>query len=254
MKTFFTFLLVIIGLNLSAQIDLSITIVNPEEGAELPAGPPVSVDVELTNWVDILPENDTLYMGFVLNDVFYGPTWGILLGASVAGGGVSFPVDDVTSFTGLDDGVYTLCAWIMGVGSVESGRNFELAGLEHAESIGDITISDIATGDPTPENNEHCISFIVGDTTTIDDVGIQNSFEDEVTIFPNPANDFLIVNGADGGAEVVVMDLNGQVVLKQLISGTETLDISNIANGMYVLQLFDQNGDIIKNEKIVIRE
>ena len=258
MKSIITICLIMIGLSSWAQLDLSVQITDPLEGVELEAGADVTVDLELTNLGDLLTgelaeEVDTLYLGFVLNEVFYGPFVGTLGGVGgVAGGGVSFPVEDVITFNDLDDGIYNLCAWIIGVGNV-GGQNFDLNGLSNLDEIGDITILDVAM-DPTPENNEHCVEFYVGDTSiVIDDVSVGENEADKYNFYPNPAADNLTVEAPVEGGQVVLSALNGDAVLTELVSGKAVLDVTGIAPGMYVLSLRGMDGVVIKNEKVVIR-
>jgi hypothetical protein len=244
-----------ISLSSWTQFDLSIEMTDPTNEMEFDSGASVIVDIELTNWEAILPEFDTLFLGFILNDVFYGPNTGVLTGASVAGGGVSFPIEDVVTFNDLDDGIYTLCAWIIGVGSVESGRNFDLSLVSHLEELDGVTILDVANGDPTPENNEHCIEIYVGDTSVVivDDVSVGENEADQYKVYPNPASDQLTVEAPADGGQVTLSALNGEAVLTEFVAGKTELDLANIAPGMYILSLRGNDGILLKNEKVIVQ-
>ena len=67
-----------------------------------------------------------------------------------------------------------------------------------------------------------------------------NAFEkNKISVYPNPAKNkinlqFLNNVKAD---KIVISDLNGKIILEQTI-GTNQVDVSQIANGMYILQAF----------------
>lgn len=254
MKLTFTALAVFTAILVRAQFDLSIAITSPTEDYEFDSGATVEVDLDITNWGDIIPEFDTLYLGWVLDGTFYGPNPGAITGASIGGGGVTFPVPGAASFSGLDDGVHTLCAWIIGIGSVELGQNFDLSEVSHLDSIGAVTIADVATGDPTPENNEHCISFIVGDTTVVvvDDASITENGMSDFELYPNPVNDVLTVVGPVDGGTLKVYDLSGALVKETKLVGTQAVDVLDLNPGLYLARIENSTGEVLLNSKITV--
>lgn len=77
-----------------------------------------------------------------------------------------------------------------------------------------------------------------------------------LTIYPNPASDFLVLQATEGlkdNLSLSLFDNNGKVVLKSFIKqGTtiNTIDVTAIGSGTYILQLSD--GAAIGREKILI--
>jgi hypothetical protein len=64
--------------------------------------------------------------------------------------------------------------------------------------------------------------------------------ENNLLIYPNPFNQSFIINQANytGTSQLNLFDATGRIVLqKTLVSNVEVLDVSNLAAGMYVLQL-----------------
>lgn len=64
----------------------------------------------------------------------------------------------------------------------------------------------------------------------------------ELTIYPNPATSYIMINNVEGGSQWTILDFNG----KRIVSGTITaditqLDVSGIPAGVYMLQI--QNDD-----------
>ena len=82
--------------------------------------------------------------------------------------------------------------------------------------------------------------FIANPVTSIEDANLA----DALTIQPNPTNGVitLSVNGVSINATVNVIDLQGNVVASQALEGNNvTFDLSNIAKGIYVMQIIADN-------------
>lgn len=56
-------------------------------------------------------------------------------------------------------------------------------------------------------------------------------------IYPNPANDQITVAGVKAGAELLILDAHGRVVLNRTLDGSNEIDISGLAKGMYYVKL-----------------
>ncbi len=86
-------------------------------------------------------------------------------------------------------------------------------------------------------------------------VGVTSIFTKDNTIrfYPNPVTDYLTIkldNPQD--ANVVILSSDGKIVVNQSITGNETkIDLSNLAKGVYILNL-NINGEILQN-KIIIK-
>lgn len=74
--------------------------------------------------------------------------------------------------------------------------------------------------------NEEIIRFF---TNTMDVTSLDEQREENFTVFPNPAKDFIQVDIQD---EVCIYDLTGQLVLK----GKGRMDISSLVDGMYFVK------------------
>ena len=67
------------------------------------------------------------------------------------------------------------------------------------------------------------------------------------TIYPNPANDFIMIE-TENETEIKIYSVSGQMVLRQSISeGTNTIDVSKLNSGIYFIDL-----DGVMN-KVVVR-
>jgi Secretion system C-terminal sorting domain len=67
-----------------------------------------------------------------------------------------------------------------------------------------------------------------------------------VSVYPNPVKDgwlYVSVSGTSGYSKATLMSLSGQVLLKsKMNNGTNHLSVSNIADGVYILNIKDANG------------
>jgi Secretion system C-terminal sorting domain len=66
-------------------------------------------------------------------------------------------------------------------------------------------------------------------------------------IYPNPAKDFLTVEGIDDVDKIQIVDLNGRVIRIVDIEQNEvgrTLNISDLTNGMYILKKIKRDGQL----------
>ncbi|MCB0557519.1 MAG: T9SS type A sorting domain-containing protein [Lewinellaceae bacterium] len=79
----------------------------------------------------------------------------------------------------------------------------------------------------------------------------------QLKIFPNPASTLLQVElpgGLQPGARLHISSIAGQSLTEQnvrALSGTERVDISRLPAGLYFLQLFSREGQILGNNKFV---
>lgn len=72
-----------------------------------------------------------------------------------------------------------------------------------------------------------------------------------VSILPNPAHDYIIINGADKFKRVQLIDMSGKVVKQFIKNSNNRYTVSGLAQGIYLLQLI--NDDEKQVEKIVIQ-
>ncbi|GGE93415.1 CotH kinase family protein [Hymenobacter cavernae] len=72
-----------------------------------------------------------------------------------------------------------------------------------------------------------------------------------VTIYPNPANNYLIIESEAASHELAIQDMNGKVVLTSLLRGkTNKLDIGHLIKGVYVVVI--KNDKSVSTQKLII--
>ncbi len=64
----------------------------------------------------------------------------------------------------------------------------------------------------------------------------------EFTITPNPANNFFQVKNVGTDAECSIYDVHGKMVLHRVVNDQESIDISSLPNGTYVIKVVSEKG------------
>ena len=67
-----------------------------------------------------------------------------------------------------------------------------------------------------------------------------NDFENKkIDIAPNPASSLLIINNSNQyvGNQVFIVDIFGRIIRKEILDSKQSLDVSELPNGMYVLKI-----------------
>ena len=109
---------------------------------------------------------------------------------------------------------------------------------------GSQTDLDVFNGNLATFNN-----FMRCSTTT----GInQNRLENSLVIYPNPTSSSFHIDytGITGEAVVNIYDVNGKLVLSQGMNGKTVIDISNLSEGIYNVNISNSEGVI--NKRLVI--
>jgi len=77
-------------------------------------------------------------------------------------------------------------------------------------------------------------------------VGITEATEKEVNIYPNPANETIIIDGLQAG-KIEIINLQGQVIKNIDVSNEKTsIDISKLSGGVYTMKIKTNEGIIVK--------
>jgi|GEM_PF-1320446 len=77
-----------------------------------------------------------------------------------------------------------------------------------------------------------------------DPSSINNEVNAKISVYPNPANEFVAVKNAKG-FDITVSSINGAVVRKiENANETEIIDISDLSNGTYILNVNGENHKI----------
>jgi len=87
-------------------------------------------------------------------------------------------------------------------------------------------------------------------TSVASGIQTQKKSENGLTVFPNPASDFVYVKGWDDGeVSVVIHTLEGQTIFKAKVNNGTKVDLSSIKPGIYMLEA--QAGNQISTTKLI---
>ena len=75
---------------------------------------------------------------------------------------------------------------------------------------------------------------LINGYTRVEDVLIENN--EMLEIFPNPANNYVIIKGLKSAVTAFIFDLNGSIV-KKIENAKEQIEISELNSGVYFLQI-----------------
>lgn len=88
---------------------------------------------------------------------------------------------------------------------------------------------------------------ITGDSQGTCSLGGLNTDLTTLKLFPNPVNDFLTVNGLEGGETLTLYDMNGRLMQNSKANGKEVkLNLSLYTKGMYLLNITSEKGTTTK--------
>ena len=83
-------------------------------------------------------------------------------------------------------------------------------------------------------------------------VGVENGAwkEENMSVYPNPANEYVTIDGMPEESTVQLYDLMGRMLVS---SQQNTLSVASLPNGIYLLQVLPSNGKTMVSSKLVIK-
>lgn len=78
------------------------------------------------------------------------------------------------------------------------------------------------------------------------------TIKDNLQLYPNPTKNNLLINAKDlTNTKLEVLDSNGKLLFNQILNSTNTIDTSNLTNGMYLFKITSDEGSsttkVVKN-------
>jgi hypothetical protein len=76
--------------------------------------------------------------------------------------------------------------------------------------------------------------------------------QNTVTVYPNPVTSSIYIT-RDGNEQLQIqlMDMNGKIILSKALSISENqMDLNTLANGMYLLKIYDMQNQLVQSLKI----
>ena len=85
----------------------------------------------------------------------------------------------------------------------------------------------------------------IGSISGIVDSGLKNN----IGVFPNPAKGHITVT-LPGSKTIIIADLNGKI-LKSILTEAQTISLSGIANGLYIMTILNEKNEVITTKQIL---
>lgn len=185
---------------------------------------------------------------------------GLMLHANSFGGIIKF-------YTGHDEiagaGIERLR--IGSTGNIGIGTKEPAAKLQVAE--GDIFISDIEKGIIMKSPDGNCWRGVLDNSGQLTFISIdcpemqipnktqQFKASENILVYPNPSNTRVIINllyNQLQKPEYIIYNTNGQIQESgKITSNHQTIDISGLSAGIYLLNVYDKKGDKLITKKII---
>lgn len=101
----------------------------------------------------------------------------------------------------------------------------------------------------TTTSSEYCFGTLAGCIS----VALTNNEGNipEILIYPNPASNYLLIEGLDDTYDVIIMNSLGDVV-KRVLDLSKPVDLSGVQKGIYFLRISDSDSNYSSVRKIVI--
>ncbi len=87
--------------------------------------------------------------------------------------------------------------------------------------------------------------------TTSNPLDIENINASKITIYPAPADKYLIISDLSSPAKIIISDISGKIVLFKNFYNGEEINVSQIKSGFYILNISDGMKKIAK--KLIIK-
>jgi len=80
---------------------------------------------------------------------------------------------------------------------------------------------------------------------TLTSVGLEDDILSNIEVYPNPFSNSISLKNADKANRVVITNLIGQVLLDVKLNGSEreTIKVEGLAVGVYLMNIYSENGD-----------
>lgn len=93
-------------------------------------------------------------------------------------------------------------------------------------------------------NSESTLISLISKITFDNSGSVSTTLGDaKISLYPNPAKDYVSVSGIDGPTTVEIFSLSGSQVIKETVDNNSTVDVSALPSGMYLVKF---NGHTLK--------
>jgi hypothetical protein len=98
-----------------------------------------------------------------------------------------------------------------------------------------------------PRNND---DFIGGNLS----VGVREIKRSDISVYPNPVQYELFVDGASAGSVVEVRDIAGRACKTESVSGRTSISMNGLSSGLYMVNVKDHDGNVVLVKKVIVNQ
>lgn len=153
-------------------------------------------------------------------------------------------LEEQTNIIGLNVYVYILIGWLPAPVYTQETNSHTYNWLANNYDMPVMTIS---------ERNDTILNINYTNKLGTPNTSITELCSSEPTIFPNPAkNEISIIKNNSEISRCEIISEQGNIVLKnESLNSSSTLNISNLASGIYFIRFFNKNGELIATKKLI---
>ena len=124
---------------------------------------------------------------------------------------------------------------------VRNGNNINLTSLDSSNNpdLICIFVDDASYSTENWTNIDPASTFVNNEAECALSIG-DNAFELDVTIYPNPTDNYLFIEGNKNPISISIYNLLGAEVISK--SNTDKINVSELSNGVYVIRISDGIG------------
>jgi hypothetical protein len=134
----------------------------------------------------------------------------------------------------------------------EDGDNFGNSAIDSlwCVSVVGFVLDSTDCNDTNPDIYPSAIEILNGldddcDGLTDENLAINNALLDAIRIYPNPTETILHIEYAGNSTcRIEILSVTGEVIYRNELSSTTTIDISKFASGIYFLKIMNADGDV----------
>ena len=131
---------------------------------------------------------------------------------------------------------------VMAAGQEITFMSFKVK-TNHVPGIGDF---DLVFYNETDENEVYLNLPIVVTATACTSATHDVDVIDDLNVYPNPTTDFFKVSNEDLVDRLSIYNIVGKEVKSMGKNSSGSYNVSDLTNGMYLVRLFDEDGDVLK--------
>jgi hypothetical protein len=151
-----------------------------------------------------------------------------------AGGGLSTPSGSI-SFT-IGEPLYTTTSYVNG--SIVQGMEQKLSAPASVPA-------------PTVSNSSNIGNSDTETTVNVNSNTIATIATAEISVYPNPAKDFVTVVSSEKDLTLHIYNVLGDLLAVHPLNSTSTIDLTNCSSGIYILKIMDKAKQIIETKRIL---